>query len=95
MVLGGALSNLGSLAASLAPGQRGHRRGLATEGLQNLLDQDFAAEKCRSAASEFGAQSVNQADGDREPVLGRASHSRGIAQTGTGDFRAHGFPPHA
>src|SRR5215467_11161943 len=32
-----ALSNLGSLAASLAPGQGGHRRGLATEGLQDLL----------------------------------------------------------
>jgi len=64
-------------------------------GVQNLLGQGFAAEKWRSAASEFGPQSVNQADGEREPVLGRASHSRGIAQTGTGDFRAHGFPPHA
>ena len=45
MVLGGALSNLGSLAPSLAPGQRGHRRGLATEGLQNLLGQSFPAER--------------------------------------------------
>ena len=35
-----------------------------------LLNQDFAAEKWGSAASEFGGQSLNQAAGDREPVLG-------------------------
>jgi putative transposase len=95
MVLGGAFWNLGPLATGLAPGKRGHRRGLATEGLQNLLGQSFAAKEWRSPASEFRAQSVNQADGGREPVLGRASHSWGITQIGTGDFRAHGFAAHA
>src|SRR5215470_4591101 len=49
----------------LAPGQRGHRRGLATDGLQNVLGQSFAAKEWRSPASEFRAQSVNQADGGR------------------------------
>ena|SRR5215472_15060980 len=95
MVLGGALSNLGSLAASLAPGQRGHRRGLATERLQNLLGQSFAAKEWGTAAREFRAQGVNQADGGCEPLLGCASHSRGIAQAGNRDFRAYGFEAHA
>jgi hypothetical protein len=95
MVLGGAFSNLGPLARSLALGQGGHGRGLATEGLQNLLGQGVAAKEGRSTASEFGAPSVNPADGGREPVLGRASHSRGIAQAGNRDLGAHGFPLHA
>src|SRR5215472_3725657 len=58
MVLGDAFSNLGRLARSLALGQGGHGRGLATEGLQNLLGQSVAAKKGRSAASEFGAPRV-------------------------------------
>src|SRR5215472_14168417 len=95
MVLGDAFSNLGRLARSLALGQGGHGGGLATEGLQNLLGQSVAAKKGRSAASEFGAPCVNPAHGGREPVLGRASHSRGIAQAGNRDLGAHGFPLNA
>src|SRR5215472_8145267 len=95
IVLGGAFSNLGALATSLALGQGGHGRGLATQGLQNLLGQSFPAKKGRSAASEFGAPSANPADGGRQPVLGRASPSRGIAQAGNRDLGAHGFPLHA
>src|SRR6516225_8389909 len=72
IVLGGSFSNLGPLARSLALGQGGHGRGLATEGLQNLLGQSFAAKKGRSAAREFGAPSVNPADGGRQSLLGRA-----------------------
>src|SRR5215469_14593078 len=86
MVLGGAFSNLGPLARSLAPGQGGHGGGLATEGVQNLLGQSVTAKKGRSTASEFGAPSVNPAHGGRELVLGRASHSRGIAQAGNRDL---------
>jgi hypothetical protein len=39
--------------------------GLAAEGPRNLLGQGFAAEKWRSPASEFGGQSLYQADGER------------------------------
>ena len=53
MVLGGAFSNLGPLARSLALGQGGQGGGLATEGLQNLLGQSVAAKEERSAASGF------------------------------------------
>src|SRR5215467_11928195 len=35
-----------------------------------------------SAASEFGAPSVNPADGGRQPVLERASHSREFLELG-------------
>src|SRR5215471_13047277 len=70
MVLGGAFSNLGPLARSLALGQGGHGGGLATEGVQNLLGQSVTAKKGRSTASEFGALSVNPAHGGRELVLG-------------------------
>src|SRR6516162_6675859 len=54
-----------------------------------------SAEKARSTASEFGAPSVNTAHGGREPVLGRASHSRGIAEAGNRHLGAHGFPLNA
>ena len=70
MVLGGAFSNLGRLARSPALGQGRHGRGLATQGLPNLLGQSVAGKKGRSAASEFAAPRVNPADGGRQPVLG-------------------------
>jgi len=92
IVLGRAFPNLGPLAIGLAPGERGYGRRLAAKGLPNLLDQDFAAGKSRSTTTQFRSPSPDQADGDREPVLGRPSHSRGTAQAGNGGFRAHGLP---
>ncbi len=46
------------------------------------MGQDFEAEECRSAATQLRSPSPDQADGDRESVLGGASHSRGTAKLG-------------
>src|SRR5215472_4415612 len=54
-VLGGALGNLAPLAKGLAPGPGGHGGRMAPKRLQDLLGQDFAAEKCRQTGSECGS----------------------------------------
>jgi len=47
------------------------------------LDQDFATGKSKSTTTQFRSPSPDPAEGDREPVLGRASHSRELLKLGT------------
>ena len=56
MVLGGALSNPAQLARGVGICKGRQRRRLAGEALQNLLGQDFAAERCWTTASLGGAE---------------------------------------
>jgi hypothetical protein len=91
MVRGGAFSNLGCLATSLELVKADTVGGWQGNNLWARVWQQ---------KKEVGRQRVRSSERSpapegREPVWGRASPSRGIAQAGNSDRGAHGFPLHA
>ena len=80
-VLGRALSHLALLAKGLASDSGGHRHRLAAPRLQNVLGQDFIAEKCRSTPSQLGSQRFDPKDVGSESLLGSTENPWGAAET--------------
>src|SRR6267378_469429 len=71
------------------------RDSLASAGLPRFLDLEVSSRANGSTASRLGACESRTHHAARESALGRATHSRRVAQTRDGRLAAHRCPAHA
>ena len=93
--LGVALQPLGWVARSAPPRSARDRDSLAPAGFPRLLDPEVPSRANGSTADRLGACGSRAHHGARESALGRATHSRRVAQAWPRLLAAHRGPAHA
>src|SRR6266849_5798267 len=93
--LGVARHPVGWVARGTPPRSPRDRDSLAPAGLPRLLDLEVPPRASGSTAGRLGACESRTHHGARESALGRATHSRRVAQTRARRLAAHRCPAHA
>src|SRR5713101_4189804 len=94
-LLGVALQPVGWMAPGALPRTPRDRNSLAPAGLPRFLDLEVPTRASGSTTGRLGACGSRAHHGAGESALGRAAHSRGVAQTRPGHFATHDCASHA